>query len=207
MATATAVPSTQRRYDYKLPFVITASAAGTVIEWYDFYLYGVLAAFFSTQFFPPGQRHSRAARLACNVRCGLRRPALRRRGLRPHRRHRRPQVHVPVDHHGHGRVDRPRRRPADLRPDRHPRTAPAGRHCGWPRVWRSVASTAARRSTWPSTAPTRSVAGTPRGSRRPPRSACCSRSPWSSSPGRRCPPRNSQRGAGGSRSCSRPSSS
>jgi len=43
-----------RDYDYKLPFVIGASAAGTVIEWYDFYLYGVLAAFFSTQFFPKG---------------------------------------------------------------------------------------------------------------------------------------------------------
>ena len=28
--------------------------AGTIIEWYDFYLYGVLAAFFATQFFPPG---------------------------------------------------------------------------------------------------------------------------------------------------------
>src|SRR3954454_11922086 len=39
---------------YRLPFVISASAAGTIIEWYDFYLYGVLAAFFSTQFFPPG---------------------------------------------------------------------------------------------------------------------------------------------------------
>jgi len=39
---------------YKLPFVITASAAGTIIEWYDFYLYGVLTAFFSTQFFPKG---------------------------------------------------------------------------------------------------------------------------------------------------------
>jgi MFS family permease len=37
---------------YQLPFVISASAAGTIIEWYDFYLYGVLAAFFSTQFFP-----------------------------------------------------------------------------------------------------------------------------------------------------------
>jgi MFS family permease len=34
--------------------VIAASAAGTIIEWYDFYLYGVLAAFFGTQFFPPG---------------------------------------------------------------------------------------------------------------------------------------------------------
>jgi len=39
-------------YRYRLPFVIGASAAGTVIEWYDFYLYGVLTAFFSTQFFP-----------------------------------------------------------------------------------------------------------------------------------------------------------
>src|SRR2546423_6224916 len=39
---------------YRLPFVITASAAGTIIEWYDFYLYAVLAAFFSTQFFPKG---------------------------------------------------------------------------------------------------------------------------------------------------------
>ncbi|MBA2382312.1 MAG: MFS transporter [Chloroflexi bacterium] len=34
--------------------MISASAAGTIIEWYDFYLYGVLAAFFGTQFFPPG---------------------------------------------------------------------------------------------------------------------------------------------------------
>jgi MFS family permease len=50
------------RYDYKLPFVIGASAIGTVIEWYDFYLYGVLAAFFSTQFFPQG--NSTAALLA-----------------------------------------------------------------------------------------------------------------------------------------------
>src|SRR3954463_1744947 len=39
---------------YGLPFVIGASAAGTVIEWYDFYLYGVLATFFSAQFFPKG---------------------------------------------------------------------------------------------------------------------------------------------------------
>jgi MFS family permease len=36
-----------------LPFVIGASSAGTVIEWYDFYLYGVLATFFAPQFFPP----------------------------------------------------------------------------------------------------------------------------------------------------------
>jgi MFS family permease len=52
--TATIGGAATSGYRYKLPFVITASAAGTVIEWYDFYLYGVLAAFFSTQFFPQG---------------------------------------------------------------------------------------------------------------------------------------------------------
>ena len=55
MATASrTIESSDTSRAAKLPFVITASAAGTVIEWYDFYLYGVLAAFFSTQFFPPG---------------------------------------------------------------------------------------------------------------------------------------------------------
>jgi MFS family permease len=49
-----ATMSATARSSYRLPFVITASAAGTIIEWYDFYLYGVLAAFFSTQFFPKG---------------------------------------------------------------------------------------------------------------------------------------------------------
>ena len=51
MATMSATASSR---PYRLPFVILASAAGTIIEWYDFYLYGVLAAFFGTQFFPPG---------------------------------------------------------------------------------------------------------------------------------------------------------
>ena len=41
-------------YKFNLPFVIGASAAGTTIEWYDFYLYGVLAVFFSQHFFPKG---------------------------------------------------------------------------------------------------------------------------------------------------------
>lgn len=34
--------------------VIIAASLGTVFEWYDFFLYGALAAFFSTRFFPPG---------------------------------------------------------------------------------------------------------------------------------------------------------
>ena len=36
-----------------LPFIIGASSVGTLIEWYDFYLYGVLALFFSKHFFSP----------------------------------------------------------------------------------------------------------------------------------------------------------
>ena len=39
---------------YSLPYVIAASSVGTMIEWYDFYLYGTLAALAGTLFFPPG---------------------------------------------------------------------------------------------------------------------------------------------------------
>ena len=34
--------------------VIFASSIGTLFEWYDFYLYGSLAAFFGGLFFPKG---------------------------------------------------------------------------------------------------------------------------------------------------------
>jgi MFS family permease len=37
-----------------LPWIITASSVGTLVEWYDFYIYGVLAVFFAQHFFPPG---------------------------------------------------------------------------------------------------------------------------------------------------------
>src|SRR5438046_6151295 len=36
--------------------VIVASSVGTVIEWYDFYLYAILAPFFAGLFFPPGNQ-------------------------------------------------------------------------------------------------------------------------------------------------------
>jgi MFS family permease len=39
-------------YDYGIPFVIGASSAGTVIEWYDFYLYALLTPFLAPLFFP-----------------------------------------------------------------------------------------------------------------------------------------------------------
>ena len=36
--------------------VIFASSLGTIFEWYDFYLYAVLAPFFAALFFPPGNQ-------------------------------------------------------------------------------------------------------------------------------------------------------
>src|SRR5713101_5203085 len=40
-----------------LPWIIAASSVGTLIEWYDFYIYGVLAVFFAKHFFPPGNEN------------------------------------------------------------------------------------------------------------------------------------------------------
>src|SRR5271169_1032877 len=40
--------------EYSLPLVITASSVGTMIEWYDFYIFGSLAAVLSPKFYPPG---------------------------------------------------------------------------------------------------------------------------------------------------------
>jgi MFS family permease len=56
-AAATAAPSkdlaTPRSEERR---VIFASSLGTVFEWYDFYLYAILAPFFAGLFFPPGNQ-------------------------------------------------------------------------------------------------------------------------------------------------------
>jgi MFS family permease len=52
LATAAAPRAGGWRTTYGLPFVIGASSAGTIIEWYDFYLYATLAPFFAPIFFP-----------------------------------------------------------------------------------------------------------------------------------------------------------
>src|SRR6266542_4646236 len=36
--------------------VVLASSVGTVFEWYDFYVYAILAPFFAGLFFPPGNQ-------------------------------------------------------------------------------------------------------------------------------------------------------
>ncbi len=47
-------PSAGPALDRKHKLVVFASSLGTVFEWYDFYIYGTLAAFFGKLFFPPG---------------------------------------------------------------------------------------------------------------------------------------------------------
>jgi MFS family permease len=42
------------RTDYNIWQVISASAVGTMIEWYDFYIFGSLATVISPLFYPPG---------------------------------------------------------------------------------------------------------------------------------------------------------
>jgi MFS family permease len=52
MADLTSAASSES-YDYSLRKVIFASSAGTMIEWYDFYIFGSLAAIISQVFYPP----------------------------------------------------------------------------------------------------------------------------------------------------------
>src|SRR5215217_7302329 len=40
------------KHEFKLPEIVTAASAGTVIDWYDFYIFGSLSVFISPLFFP-----------------------------------------------------------------------------------------------------------------------------------------------------------
>ena len=122
--------------------VIFASSLGTVFEWYDFYLYGSLAAFIGATFFSAVSgshaQHLRAAGL-CRRLPGA---PVRRAGVRPHRRPRRPQIHLPRHHPDHGPVDLPGRPAARCGIDRHRRAGHPDRaaHAAGPgarrRIWR-----------------------------------------------------------------------
>ncbi len=52
--TDTATAEEIARRDYKIWQVIGASAAGTAIEWYDFYIFGTLATTLAPKFYPEG---------------------------------------------------------------------------------------------------------------------------------------------------------
>ena len=124
MATGTTIPlapEKARPMTAEERKVIFASSAGTVFEWYDFYLSGSLAANIAAKFFsgvnPTARLHLRAARL----RRRLRGASVRRAVLRPPRRPHRPQVHLPRHHDRHGHRDLRRRPAARLRQHRHMR--------------------------------------------------------------------------------------
>jgi MFS family permease len=53
MASAAAVVRSNQQ-DYSIWRVIMASSVGTMIEWYDFYIFGSLAAILGPKFYPPG---------------------------------------------------------------------------------------------------------------------------------------------------------
>src|SRR5579862_244314 len=53
MANSVAVPGTAAP-EYSIWRVILASSMGTMIEWYDFYIFGSLAAILGPKFYPPG---------------------------------------------------------------------------------------------------------------------------------------------------------
>ena len=98
--------------------VIFASSLGTVFEWYDFYLYAVLAPFFARFVLSPGKPDGRVAVGIRRVRRRLPRAPVRGARVRSHRRPRGQKIHVPRDHRLHGWRDLPRRLAADVRVDR-----------------------------------------------------------------------------------------
>src|SRR3989475_1807063 len=54
MATRTTAIALDGTSEHGLWRVILASSVGTMIEWYDFYIFGSLAAVLSLKFYPPG---------------------------------------------------------------------------------------------------------------------------------------------------------
>ena len=106
--------------------VIFASSLGTVFEWYDFYLYATLAPFFAALVLPQGQRDRGAAVGVRHLCRGLSGAAVRRAGVRAHRRPGRPQIHVPGHDRHHGLLDVRGRLAADLCSDRLAGADPAG---------------------------------------------------------------------------------
>ena len=66
----------------------------------------------------PRQRYGGAAVCVCDLRRGIPDPAVRRAGVRPHRRPGRTEIHLPGHHHGDGHLDLPGRSAADLHHDR-----------------------------------------------------------------------------------------
>ena len=152
--------------------VIAASSLGTIFEWYDFYLYGLLAAIISAQFFSGVNETTGFIFALAAFAAGF---AVRpfgailfgRIGDLVGRK-----IHLPGHDGDHGLVDLRRRPAAELCR----RRASPRRSCWWrcacSRVSRWAANMAAPRPMSPSTRRRAAAASTPASSRPPRRSAC-----------------------------------
>ena len=158
--------------------VIFASSLGTVFEWYDFYLYATLAPFFAALFFPPGNETAALLSAFATYAAGfLVRPfgalVFGRIGDLVGRKY---TFLVTIVVMG----------ASTFAVGLLPTYATIGWlapillvRCACCRAWRSAASTAARRPTWPSMRRTASAA-TPRAGSRPRRRSASSWRCWSS---------------------------
>ena len=153
--------------------VIFASSLGTVFEWYDFYLYAILAPFFAALFFPPGNETAAllrrlraptppASSSARSARWSSAASATWSAANTPSSSPSRSWASATVA----GRL------PAHATRRSASRRRSSSSRCASPRASRWAASTAAPRPTSPSTRRTTSAATRPAGSRPRPRSAC-----------------------------------
>ena len=130
--------------------VILASTLGTVFEWYDFFIYGTLAAIIGKQFFPlEPDALSSCSRWRPSASASASGP-LGAVAVRLSRRPARAQIHLPRHRHPDGPGDRRRRpRARAIARSASPRRSSSSA-CASCRGWRSAANMAARRSTSPS---------------------------------------------------------
>ncbi len=82
--------------------IIGASGVGTMIEWYDFYIFGSLALVLASQFFPSGNQTLAVLSTLATFAAGFAARPLWRVVLRTHRRPGGTEVRVPGDPGDHG---------------------------------------------------------------------------------------------------------
>jgi MFS family permease len=153
--------------------VIAASSAGTVFEWYDFFIYGTLGSILSKAFFPTGNATLELLLfwLVFAVGFGFRPLGAVLFGFLGDRLGRKYTFLATVALMGVATAGlawslRP---PASAMPRR-----PSSSCCAWRRGWRWAANMAARRSMWPNTARRSGAVSSPASSRPAWSAASCS---------------------------------
>ena len=102
---ATAQVAGMGKTEYSIWRVIMASSVGTMIEWYDFYIFGSLAAILGPKFYPPGNETFAVRRLSRHICSRLSGAAFRGAVLRTYWRPSGAQVCVSGNALDHGLLD------------------------------------------------------------------------------------------------------